>query len=76
MVENLGEITSATDDDIDDDGVFLYTIVGVGQGKKYFTMTQTGILRLRTEITLQNDRVFKFSIAGMFLKLCRFLHLF
>ena len=66
MVENLGEITSATDDDIDDDGVFLYTIVGVGQGKKYFTMTQTGILRLRTEITLQNDRVFKFSIAGMF----------
>lgn len=39
VVENLGEITSATDDDIDDDGVFLYTIVGVGQGKKYFTMT-------------------------------------
>ena len=69
MVENLGEITSATDDDIDDDGVFLYTIVGVGQGKKYFTMTQTGILRLRTEITLQNDRVFKFSIAGMFFKI-------
>ena len=64
-METLGEITGVTDKDYGDDGNFTYEVIGVGWGQKYFTMTQSGQLRLKQQMTLSRDKDFEFTIGGM-----------
>ena len=64
VVETLGAVTNVADADYGDDGNFVYKVLGVGEGDTYFTMTQTGQLRLRKQMTLARDKEFEFTIGG------------
>ena len=69
VTEILDKITSVSDADYGDDGSFVYDIVGipdVSYGKKYFTVTDNGELRVRKPIELNYDIDFEFTISGQF----------
>ena len=67
VTEILDKITSVSDADYGDDGSFVYDIVGIPDvsfGKKYFTVTDNGELRVRKPIELNYDIDFEFTISG------------
>ncbi|XP_060589499.1 uncharacterized protein LOC132744737 isoform X2 [Ruditapes philippinarum] len=61
LIDPLFTVT-ATDSDFGDDGVFEYSILGVGKGSKYFTISSAGSLFISNYIDWRYNATFEFTV--------------
>ena len=61
VIDTLLTVT-ATDRDYGDDGIFYFNVLGVGDGSKYFVMTDNGELKLKDYIEWNYNYTFSFTI--------------